>query len=70
VIRRTTILEASGGHARRCRHGAFTIVDVVLVVAILAVLGGIAVPRYSLALARYRVAHCRTWRLRYDATVQ
>jgi Tfp pilus assembly protein FimT len=33
-----------------------TLLDLVIVIAILAVLGAIAMPRYSLAVARYRVA--------------
>jgi Tfp pilus assembly protein FimT len=51
VTTRTTNL---GSRSRNRR--AVTLADVVLVVAIIAVLGAIAVPRYSLALARYRVA--------------
>jgi prepilin-type N-terminal cleavage/methylation domain-containing protein len=41
--------------ARRDGRG-FTLVEVAVVIAILAVLAAIAVPRYSLALQRYRAA--------------
>jgi len=35
---------------------AFTLTEITVVVAIIAVLGAVAMPRYALALARYRVA--------------
>ena len=39
---------------RTTRRGAFTVIELVLVIATIAVLSAIAVPRYADALARYR----------------
>lgn len=41
--------------ARRASGGAFTLIELVLVIATVAILSAIAVPRYASALARYRV---------------
>jgi prepilin-type N-terminal cleavage/methylation domain-containing protein len=41
--------------AQHVRNGAFTIVELVLTMAIMAVLAAIAIPRYSSAIASYRV---------------
>lgn len=50
--RGTTARRGRGGGGGR---GAFTLVELVLVIAAVAILSAIAVPRYASALARYRV---------------
>src|SRR5262249_47723446 len=47
-------------YAARRRHGAFSIVELMTAVAILAVLVSIAIPAYSAYLERGRMAQART----------
>jgi len=45
---------APGGRPARARPAAFTLIELVLVLAIMAVIAAIAAPRYANSLARYR----------------